>query len=332
MILNFSLVVNVYAENISELETPNGLAWKDGSTATATWNAVSKANYYMINVYLYNQNHQLIETTETGTATNELDLQQEIYKLLSEKIIANYLVNYDVTALYIEDSFSIYSNTSEKCTELVINKEGKTKLATPTNVALNDNCYASWSTTDSLSNIWFFGFDWKFECNGNIKYVYGTGTSDAKKGTNVNVKDQIKSAYDKAGFTGETVKVAIRVKSWADYDTDYKNGEPSEYSNYIEYSSTGKKVLATPTNVILNDNYYVSWSTTDSLSNIWFFGFDWKFECNGNIKYVYGTGTSAAKKGTNVNVKDQIKSAYDKAGFRGETVKGNNKSKELGRL
>lgn len=36
MILNFSLVVNVYAENISELETPNGLAWKDGSTATAT--------------------------------------------------------------------------------------------------------------------------------------------------------------------------------------------------------------------------------------------------------------------------------------------------------
>ena len=47
------------------------------------------------------------------------------------------------------------------------------------------------------------------------------------------LKDQIKSAYDKAGFTGETVKVAIRVKSWADYDTDYKNGEPSEYSNYI---------------------------------------------------------------------------------------------------
>ena len=308
-------------DSITSLDTPINLRWKDNSTATAIWNTVENANYYIVNVYLYNQNHELVDSKQTGTTSNELDLQQEIYSLMNERTINKFYIDYDVTALYINDNYTINSDISEKCVEIIIENAGKTKLATPTNVSLSDNYYASWTTTDSLSNIWFFGFDWKFEYNGNIKYVSGTGTSTAKNGTNVNVKNQIKSAYDKAGFSGETVKVSIRVKSWADYDTDYKDGDSSEYSNFIEYSSTGKIKLATPTNVSLSDNYYASWATTDSLSNIWFFGFDWKFEYNGNIKYVLGTGTSTAKNGTNVNVKNQIKSAYDKAGFSGETVK-----------
>ena len=32
---------------ITSLETPTGLGWEEGSTATAKWDAVENANYYM---------------------------------------------------------------------------------------------------------------------------------------------------------------------------------------------------------------------------------------------------------------------------------------------
>lgn len=228
---------------ITTLEKPTNLLWKEGSTATAKWDAVENANYYVVNVYLYDLNNQLLGSIPTGTATNELDLQQEIYELLANVSMDNYYITYDVTAEYISDDNTVDSSVSDKCVAKLVEKAGKTKLATPTNVTLNESFNASWTTTDSLSNIWFFGFDWKFEYNGIVKYVSGTGTSQAKYGTSANVRDQLKSAYDKAGYSGETVKIAIRVKSWADYDTDYKNGDPSEYSNYIYYNPNGSTVI-----------------------------------------------------------------------------------------
>ena len=39
--------------NITSLDTPTWLLWKEGSTATATWNAVENANYYNVEVYVY---------------------------------------------------------------------------------------------------------------------------------------------------------------------------------------------------------------------------------------------------------------------------------------
>ena len=38
------------ANTITSLDTPTGLTWKDESTATAIWDAVENANYYIVNV------------------------------------------------------------------------------------------------------------------------------------------------------------------------------------------------------------------------------------------------------------------------------------------
>ena len=71
----FSGITNVISflspNEITSLDKPDGLAWKESSTATAKWNVVENANYYIVNVYLYDDSKQLIGQQETGTASGQ---------------------------------------------------------------------------------------------------------------------------------------------------------------------------------------------------------------------------------------------------------------------
>lgn len=100
------------ANEITFLDTPTGLSWKEGSTATAKWDAVENANYYLVTVYLYDNNRNLIGTRETGTAMTELDLQQEINSILNEKNALVSVCNYNVRAMYIVDDKEVISEVS----------------------------------------------------------------------------------------------------------------------------------------------------------------------------------------------------------------------------
>ena len=101
------------ANEITFLDTPTGLTWKEGSTATAKWNAVENANYYLVNVFLYDENGNLIGTRETGTSNTELDIQQEINSILSGTLSTPKICNYSVLAMYIYDDEEIISEQSE---------------------------------------------------------------------------------------------------------------------------------------------------------------------------------------------------------------------------
>ena len=55
---------------MAELSAPLNPTWKDGSTATAMWDAVDGANYYKVIVSAY-RNERVIGSYETGTAACE---------------------------------------------------------------------------------------------------------------------------------------------------------------------------------------------------------------------------------------------------------------------
>ena len=46
-------LISFAENNITSLETPTNLKWIEGSSATATWDAVENANYYYLNLYIY---------------------------------------------------------------------------------------------------------------------------------------------------------------------------------------------------------------------------------------------------------------------------------------
>ena len=59
-----SPLVPIYAEEI--LTAPENVWWKEGALATAKWDAVEGADYYVVDLSVYD-NDELIVTNETGT-------------------------------------------------------------------------------------------------------------------------------------------------------------------------------------------------------------------------------------------------------------------------
>ena len=89
-ISSFLVMLYVRADNvITSLDTPTNLSWKENSTATAKWDSVSNANYYMVNVYVHDENNNYINMQETGTTDIEIDLQQEINNILINNNVSN---------------------------------------------------------------------------------------------------------------------------------------------------------------------------------------------------------------------------------------------------
>lgn len=112
-----SLTLISFATNsVTSLDTPTNLKWKDKSTATATWNAVENANYYTVNLYLYNNSDELLNSRETGTSSNELDIQQEINFMMNEKNIElkSFKISFDVMAVYLSENETVMSVKSDE--------------------------------------------------------------------------------------------------------------------------------------------------------------------------------------------------------------------------
>ena len=78
-ILLFTLLLSGTAS--AELPAPENIGWKEGSLATAVWDTVEGADDYLIRVYVYHGGNLLGEQL-TGTTINELDVQQEIHRIL----------------------------------------------------------------------------------------------------------------------------------------------------------------------------------------------------------------------------------------------------------
>ena len=87
----------------ASLSVPTNVKWMDGSTATATWDAVDGANYYNVKVSAYSSG-TLIGTQYTGTAGCAIDVQ-DIIKSING--IANYQTidtSFRIQAVYLNNS------------------------------------------------------------------------------------------------------------------------------------------------------------------------------------------------------------------------------------
>ncbi|MEG0826490.1 MAG: hypothetical protein RR404_03360, partial [Bacilli bacterium] len=136
---------NLFSKNQVTLSIPTNLTWKKGSAATVKWDAIENANYYLVNVFVYKEN-VLIGQTETGTSSNELDIQQEINYILNETNFNSntFLVSYNVTAMYIYNGETIISNESCESVKKTFDiGTGIIKMETPTNVSIDDNYNAT---------------------------------------------------------------------------------------------------------------------------------------------------------------------------------------------
>ena len=66
---------------LADLDAPLNVRWKEGSTATATWDAVEGADYYQVNIYVFQHDIQ-VGTSSNGTSDVELDVQNEVNSVI----------------------------------------------------------------------------------------------------------------------------------------------------------------------------------------------------------------------------------------------------------
>ena len=233
----------------ASLAAPANPIWKDKSTATASWDAVDGANYYKVNVYVEADGAQ-VGTAETGTSATELDLQHEINTIIGEREYEEYSVYFDVTAQIVSDGSTVESVASERSAALTVSSAGKTELGTATNVVLSDDGVLTWDGFDPNSA--YYAVYSKVECNGNtsvqwpasVDFVSVRELSSDGETASLDATKALKEAYSEAGYSGETVKVSLRVKAIAGSDDEsYKNGDYSEYSNSIYYNPSGSTVI-----------------------------------------------------------------------------------------
>ena len=95
------------------------LHWVEGSSATLAWDAVEDANYFAVTVNVYEiDGTTLIGTTETGTTSTEIDLQQEISQVVGEAYYQYVNVEASVCAQKKQNDEIIAQSRSEKTTYL----------------------------------------------------------------------------------------------------------------------------------------------------------------------------------------------------------------------
>jgi len=254
-------LVSFATENITSLDTPTNLKWKDKSTATATWNLVENANYYLVNVIVYD-GENIIGIQETGTSSNEIDLQQEVYTILQSKNLESYQITFNVCAKYISDDKDIASEFSDYCELLNINKKSGIKLSTPTNVSIDENRIARWTDVPAAG---------LYQVEYSVKYNNTTRTytdlfiwkndGTIKDGIfEVDLTNSINNVYKYFKYNNEIVEISFKVLSQASaLDNIYINSEYSTPSNSITYSQSITK-LSTPTNVSIDENRIARWT------------------------------------------------------------------------
>ena len=288
---------NMAANEITSLDTPTGLVWKEGSTATASWNAVENANYYLVNIYVYDVNDNLIGDEETGTSDTEIDIQQEINHILDGKSINSFKVTFKTTATYIYNNETIMSDISDESIEKQFEVgAGIFKINTPMDIIIDDDYNASWSAPEGTDH-----YGLVFNINGKEKLLYGVCVFNHKSTTysygttsdgvfTANIEKAISEFYSDMVRTneiqsGETVKLKFRVKARPSSTTNsnYIESDYSEYSNSFNYSDSTIKKIKTPTDIIIDDDYNASWSAPEGTDH-----YGLVFNINGKEKLLYG--------------------------------------------
>ncbi len=253
-------------EEAEGIGVPTNIHWVEGSTATAAWDAVDGANYYLVDVKV-TLNDELIGETQTGTADTEIDVQQEIHDILEEtqrESEVYVMVSFAVTAQKEEGESVTQGEKSLYSDELFfrLREDDIVAPAAPINLVLNEN----------LGLMFYFDYSGPF-----IQYVemyeirvraddeeerWAYGNNEYGK----TIAEIIEERYGESDLAGREVLVDVRVQIECRYPTNEMPGsfvayttELSEYSNAVEYTipQTGQEeinVPDAPVNLVLDEN------------------------------------------------------------------------------
>jgi len=309
--------IEAYASEETEisLSTPSNLVWKDESTATAAWDAVEGANYYVVNVNVFSDGNN-IGTAETGTSDTEVDLQHEINTVIGEHTFDGFAVTFTVKAQFADDNILVESEVSSESPELIVTTAGKTQLPTPTNLVLNDDYTMSWGNYDS--NTYDYNVYYKIEYNGNVQtgyasyIVYNNNLTPENGVVTADFSVPLKNAYEKAGYSGETVDISFRIDAKAYFTSDYKDSPLSEYSNSIYYNPAGSTVIdeitLSPEHPVIAVGRSMYIGKTITPANAYYSKVNWSSDDSDTAPIDANGKVTGSKKG-NANITAQINNA-----------------------
>jgi hypothetical protein len=244
----------VSSENDEEpFDNVTDLHWVEGSSATLAWTAVADANYYSVKVYVYDpEDETLIGTIDNGTTITELDVQQEIHRIIGD-------TEYD----YVKARAIVFAQKRESDVVVSQSKGVETsfwtyhitpliKLDAPVNVTLSDDFVAQfYCTSEDIDNSVDSAV---VEVLFNGEYV-GMDISYPSSWTNgsgrVDIKDLIKTQYRLRKCTG---KVNVTVRAWLQGKAGYYSSDFSKESSVAEYEDLNVQLEA-PLNVKLSEDY-----------------------------------------------------------------------------
>ena len=267
---------------------PQNLRWKEGSTATAVWDAVLDANYYYVKVTVYH-NGTKIGDTETGTASSEIDLQSQISTVVGTNAFAVVKASFSVCAAVISDSGGEtvkgpFSGESEQYGYKL------QELDVPQNLALNDQWILSWDTVDSADH---FEYGIKFSREGNeLTAVHSVFMEDGYQVSSTqsqcDLSNIIRMYYtqlcQKREITpGDEVAISVRLSARAWIGTGAEAYELmtgfSEYVGGMNYSASDIELLDVPSGLDMSDQWVLSWNTVDDADH---YEYGVKFAKEGN--------------------------------------------------
>ena len=235
-----TLVFSAHAQ--ASLLTPQNAVWKSEALATAKWDAVDGADYYVLTVCVY-VDGELKGETETGTTSTETDVQQQIRNLAPEDA-DSVNVSFCVKAQNREES--IESAYSESSAEIEYYLRAVESIETPTDIKLSEDGLVSFKQVDGAA---YYTVTLCAEGDG------GWVTDTTEYGyvdfgyMYLDISEFMARYYRDRGYYGETVQFYVEIEA---VSTDGRASQISEKSNFVEYYI--ESPLHTPEFVSLEKN------------------------------------------------------------------------------
>ncbi len=256
----------------ADLAAPQNLRWKDGSTATATWDTVSGANYYYVKVSVYHDG-TFIGEAETGTSDNSVDVQGPI----------NTVVGTNPQYAFIQVEFTV-------CSAIRSSTGGDTQksqyaapsgrynyklkdLSVPSNLALSNQYLLSWNTVEGAEHYEYSikgskgGTDFDEHGSG---FIYPDTIEINGNQSTYNMADEIMFYYANLCQQGkinkgDTISISVRLsaRAWVGPANNQREimTDFSAYSESRNYANSEAILLTVPSNLSLDNGYSLSWDT-----------------------------------------------------------------------
>ena len=278
-----------------ELAAPQNPSWKEGSTATATWDAVEGADYYELTVYVYDEaGTKLLGTTSTGTSDTEVDVQQEANTIIKQQETEYTTVKlaYTVKAGVADDEGKFTYGMQSAMAEQWEYSFALIQLQPPENIILNENGTASWNAVDGVETylVRLYGYETGDEPNKNVgvqvlskgNATGGIVSFDFTEEMIDQYSDEVRLGHIK---NGAKLNFCIKVLCISPDENRYITSADSEYSNAISYVNSNLIQLQPPENIILNENGTASWNAVDGVETylVRLYGYETGDEPNKNV-------------------------------------------------